>query len=200
MRVKPFAWLRSLYDWVVGLANRPGGVWALFLIAFAESSFFPIPPDVLLLPLAIGAPARSLWFAAVSTAGSVLGAGLGYLLGLTFYEGIGRGIIQFYSVADQYEAVQSLYVEWDVLAVLAAGFTPIPFKLFTIAAGVFQIHFVTFMLAAAVGRGARFFLVGGMVWWFGAGIQRFVDRYFNLLSILFVLALVGGFLILKYVI
>ncbi len=197
--LKPFTWVRSLYDWVVGLSERPNAVRTLFVIAFAESSFFPIPPDVLLIPLAIGNPRRALRFAALCTAGSSLGALLGYFLGLEFYEVIGQRIVAFYSVGEQYERVQALYQQWDVVAIALAGFTPIPFKIFTITAGVFKINLLTFTIVVVLSRGARFFLLGGLIWRFGPSIRNFVDRYFNLLVILFSILLVGGFFIVKYV-
>jgi len=197
--LKPFTWVRSLYDWVVGLSERPNAVRTLFVIAFAESSFFPIPPDVLLIPLAIGNPRRALRFAALCTAGSSLGALLGYFLGLEFYEVIGQRIVAFYSVGEQYERVQALYQQWDVVAIALAGFTPIPFKIFTITAGVFKINLLTFTIVVVLSRGARFFLLGGLIWRFGPSIRNFVDRYFNFLVILFSILLVGGFFIVKYV-
>ena len=191
--------IRRLYDWVVSFSEKPYGAWALFLVALAESSFFPIPPDVLLIALCVGSPGRSLFFAAVSTLGSVIGAAVGYLIGLQFYELLGQPIIEFYSAGDRYLEVKALYDEWNAVAVGIAGFTPIPFKVFTIAAGAFQIYFPTFMLASLVSRGVRFFVIGLMIWWLGPGIQRFIDRYFNLLTILFVILLIGGFLVLRYV-
>ena len=198
--LNPFTWVRSLYDWVVGLSERPNAVRTLFVIAFAESSFFPIPPDVLLIPLAIGAPRRALRFAALCTAGSSLGALLGYFLGLEFYEVIGQRIVAFYSAGEQYERVQALYQQWDVVAIALAGFTPIPFKIFTITAGVFKINLITFTIVVLLSRGARFFLLGGLIWRFGPSIRNFADRYFNLLVILFSILLVGGFFIVKYVV
>ncbi|MEE8349046.1 MAG: VTT domain-containing protein [Acidobacteriota bacterium] len=194
----PFCWVRGLYDWVVGLASRPHAGRALFGIAFAESSFFPIPPDILLIPLGIGDPKKALRFAGMCTAGSVLGALLGYLLGMEFYELLGRRIVELYGAGEQYERVRDLYQEWDAVAVLVAGFTPIPFKLFTIAGGVFHINLATFLLAALVGRSARFFLLGGLIAWFGPAIGKFVDRYFNLLTFIFIALLLGGFWIVKY--
>ena len=196
--VWPFSWLRAIYDWVLGFAERPEGERALFLIAFAEASFFPIPPDMLLIPLAVGSPGKALRFAAVCTVGSVLGAMLGYLLGLQFYEVLGRRIIEFYGAQDGYQQTRELYQNWDAIAVAVAGFTPIPYKVFTIAAGVFHINFLTFLLASLLSRGARFFLVGGLILWFGPEIKRFMDRYFNLLTVVFGVLMIGGFLILKY--
>lgn len=193
-------WPRRLYDWVLSFAERPGGSRALFFIAFAESSFFPIPPDILLIPLAVGAPRRGLRFAGVCTVGSLLGGILGYWVGWQFYQTIGQHIIGFYAAEEQFMRVQTLYQEWDAVAVAIAGFTPIPFKVFTITAGVFKVNFATFVVAALFSRGARFFLLGGLIAWLGPTIQSFIDRYFNYLTALFVLLLVGGFLILRYAI
>ncbi|MGH9340171.1 MAG: YqaA family protein [Acidobacteriota bacterium] len=200
MPYSPFTWLRKLYDWVLSFARSPHGAWALFLVALMESSFFPIPPDVLLIALAIGAPGRAFWFAGVCTAGSVVGAALGYLIGYHFYELVGRPIIEFYAAQHWYDGVQKLYQDWDAIAVGIAGLTPIPFKVFTIAGGAFKINFAIFILASVASRGVRFFVIGGLIRWFGPSIQVFIDRYFNLLTIIFVVLLVGGFMILKYVI
>lgn len=195
-----FRWLRFLYDWTLSFAEKPSGTWALFSLSFAEASFFPIPPDVLLIALAVGAPRRALWFSSVCTLGSVAGAAFGYLLGREFYELVGRSIVEFYTAQEQYESVRHLYHEWDAAAVMVAGLTPIPFKVFTIAAGVFQIHFPTFLLASLASRGLRFCLLGALIWRFGAGIRGFIDRHFNWLTVVFVILLVGGFLVLKQVI
>jgi membrane protein YqaA with SNARE-associated domain len=192
--------IRRLYNWVLSLAETRYGSWALFCIAAAESSFFPVPPDVLLIALAVGAPKKAIRFASVCTAGSVIGASLGYLLGWEFYELVGRKIIALYSAEESYAAVKLLYQEWDAVAVMVAGFTPIPYKVFTIAAGAFQINFATFMLASLVSRGARFLLIGALIWWLGPSIKDFIDRYFNWLAILFVILLFGGFIAVKYVI
>jgi membrane protein YqaA with SNARE-associated domain len=196
----PVNYLRRLYDWVLSFSESPFGTLALFLIAVAESSFFPVPPDVLLLALCVGAPHRAFWFALVTTVGSVLGAGIGYLLGLEFYELIGKRIIEIYGAQERYAQVAGLYQEWDAIAVGVAGFTPIPYKVFTIAAGAFEINFGTFMFASLLSRGARFFLVGALIRWLGPGIKDFIDRYFNLLTVVFVILLIGGFLLIKYVI
>ncbi len=196
----PFIYLRRLYDWVLAFAETPYGTRALFLLAVAESSFFPIPPDVLLMALAVAAPSRAFRFAAICSVGSVLGGAIGYLLGLEFYELVGRPIVEFYSAAESYERVQQLYRDWDAIAVAVAGFTPIPYKVFTIAAGAFQINFPTFLLASLVSRSARFFLIGGLIWWLGPQIRVFIERYFNWLTVVFAVLLVGGFVLLKYVI
>ena len=199
-RYSPFLLLRSLYEWVLSWAERKSALWALGALAFAEASFFPIPPDVLLMAMAVGKPRRAFRFALVCTVGSLLGGLFGYLLGYQFYTLFGRPIIEFYSAADQYDRVRELFQTYNAVAVAVAGFTPIPFKVFTISAGAFRVHLLTFLLAAAVSRSARFFLVSGLIYCFGPAIKEKIDRYFNQLTLLFVVLLVGGFLILKYVV
>ena len=199
-RYSPFGLLRRLYDWVLSWAERKSALGALWAMAFAEASFFPIPPDVLLMAMAIGKPRRAFRFALVCTLGSLMGGLFGYLLGYQFYALVGQPIIDFYSAADQYERVRELFETWNAVAVAIAGFTPIPFKVFTIAAGAFRVHLLTFFLAAAVSRSARFFLVSGLIYYLGPAIKEKIDRYFNQLTILFVVLLVGGFLVLKYVV
>jgi len=190
--------IRKMYDWVLSFADSPYGTWALFLIAFMESSFFPVPPDFLLIALAVGAVTRSFWFALVCSAGSVSGAVLGYLIGWHFYDFIGVPIIDFYGLGHKYDQVRELYENWNALAVGIAGFTPIPYKVFTIAAGAFKINFPTFILASLVSRSARFFLVAGLIRLAGPGIKTFIDKYFNILTIVAAILLVGGFLVIKY--
>ncbi len=188
--------LRRLYHWVLDWAYRPGGPAALFGIATVESFIFPIPPDVLLIPLALGNPRRALRFAGLCTVGSLLGAMVGYLIGVGLYEGVGRIIIETYGYSDEYAAIGAAYRQNLVLALGAAGFTPIPFKVFTIAAGGFQVPFLAFTMVTAVSRGLRFFLVAGLIRVFGEPIRRFIDRYFNLLTVLFAVLLIGGFVLL----
>ncbi len=191
--------IRRLYDWVLSFADHPYGTWALFLIAFMESSFFPVPPDFLLIALAVGSVKRSFWFALVCSAGSVAGAVLGYLIGWHFYDFIGVPIIDFYGLTAKYDQVRLLYENWNALAVGIAGFTPIPYKVFTIAAGAFKINFPTFILASLVSRSARFFLVAGLIRLAGPGIKTFIDKYFNLLTVIAAILLIGGFVVIKYV-
>ena len=193
-------WLKRMYEWVLSWSERPGGTWALFGIAVAESSFFPIPPDVLLIPLALGNVKRSFWFAAVCTAGSVLGAMLGYLVGSTLFVAIGQPILDLYGYVDKFEAVGRLYDANLLLTLGTAGFTPIPFKVFTIAAGAFSVSFPAFVAISAASRAGRFFLVAGLIRVFGDRIRGFIDRYFNLLSILFVLLIIAGFLAVSFLV
>lgn len=192
------SWLRQLYDWVLHWAETPYGVRALFLLSFAESSFFPVPPDVLLIALALSIPARAFWFAAVCSIASVLGGIFGYFLGFQFMERIGFPILHFYGAMDKFEEIRLLYQHYEAWAVGIAGFTPIPYKVFTIAAGAFQINFGIFVLASLVSRSARFFLIALLIYWCGEPIKRFIDRYFNLLSILFVVLLILGFIFVRW--
>ena len=190
--------LRKLYDWVLHWAETPYGTWALFLLAFCESSFFPIPPDILLIALAIALPRKALTYAWVCSVGSVLGGCFGYLIGWQFMHVIGERIISFYSLADKFDTIEQLYRTYDAWAIGIAGFTPIPYKVFTISAGAFQINFAVFVLASLVSRSARFFLVGGMIYLFGPKIQPFIERYFNILAIVFTVLLIGSFFLVKY--
>lgn len=190
--------LHRLYHWVLGWADRPGGTWALFGIAFAESSFFPIPPDVLLIPLALGNVRRSLWFALVCTAGSVAGAVLGYVIGSSLFASIGQPIIELYHGMDHYNELGQLFEDNLLVTLGTAGFTPIPFKVFTIAAGAFGVSFPAFVAISALSRGARFFLVAGLIRLFGESIRVFIEKYFNLLTIAFVVLLVLGFVAVSF--
>ena len=189
--------LRKLYAWVLRWAETPYGTWALFLLAFCESSFFPIPPDVLLIALGIALPRKALTYAWVCSAGSVLGGCFGYLIGWHFMQTIGNRIIGFYGLVDKFEAIEILYQTYDAWAIGIAGFTPIPYKVFTISAGAFHINFAVFLLASIVSRSARFFLVGGLIYLFGPKIQPFIDRYFNALAIAFTVLLIAGFILIK---
>ncbi len=190
--------LRRLYDWVLSWAETPYGTWALFLLAFCESSFFPIPPDILLIALAVAVPKKSLKYALVCSAGSVLGGCFGYLIGWQFMASIGSTIVNFYGLGAKVEYIGALYNKYDAWAVGIAGFTPIPYKVFTIAAGAFKINFSVFVLASLVSRSARFFIVGGLIYIFGPKIQGFIDKYFNILAVAFTVLLVLGFVVIKY--
>ncbi len=188
---------KKLYDWVLSWAETPYGSWALFILAFSESSFFPIPPDVLLIALAVGKPEKSLKFALICSIGSVLGGILGYFIGWHFMSMLGEKIVAFYGLTEKVAYIGSLYHQYDAWAVGIAGFTPIPYKVFTITAGAFKINFFIFLLASAVSRSLRFFLVGGLIYKFGPHIQAFIDKYFNILAVVFTILLVGGFVLIK---
>jgi membrane protein YqaA with SNARE-associated domain len=203
---------RRVYDWTLAWAYRPSASLALFVLSFAESSFFPVPPDVLLMPLTLGNRKRWAWYAGLCSLASVLGAVGGFLIGALLWEG---GVDQlFYTYVpsvDQegFEKVSRYYSDWNFWIVFTAGFTPIPFKLITITAGVFATSdavvstwgfFGIFVLASAISRSARFFLVAGLMRRFGARITPFIDKYFNWLALLFTALLIGGFVVVKYVI
>ncbi|MGD8367279.1 MAG: YqaA family protein [Desulfobacterales bacterium] len=190
--------LRRLYDWVLHWAETPYSAWALFALAFCESSFFPIPPDILLIALAVGMPKKSLRYALICSVGSVLGGCLGYLIGWQFMAVIGNRIIEFYNLTDKIVLIADMFRKYDAWAIGIAGFTPIPYKVFTISAGMFNINFLIFLLASAVSRSARFFIIGGLIYIFGPAIQSFIDRYFNILAVSFTVLLVASFILLKY--
>lgn len=189
---------RRIYDWVLNWAESPYGSAALFILAFAESSFFPVPPDVLLIALVLGSPQTWWRKAALCTAGSVAGGVVGYVIGMFLMDSVGMKIIHFYHAQAYYEQVKLWYLQYDVWIVFVAAFTPIPYKVFTIASGAFDMNLLGFTAVSILGRGARFFLVAGLLRVAGERMKRFIDRYFDLLAILFVLLLAGGFALIKF--
>lgn len=193
-------WLKRMYRWVLAWADTKYGLPALAILSFVESSFFPIPPDVLLIALCMGAPKKSLKFAAVCSIASVAGGVLGYYIGFAFYEEIGRRIIETLHYEAAYAKVGVLYGENAFLSILTAAFTPIPYKVFTIAAGVFhdQVSLGTLVLASSLGRSGRFFLVAGAIYFFGPPVKRLLDKYLELFTIAFTVLLIGSFVLLKY--
>jgi membrane protein YqaA with SNARE-associated domain len=199
--------LRKLYDWVLHWAETPYGAPALFLLAFVESSFFPIPPDALLIALALGASTRAFRFASLCTIGSVLGAFLGYAIGHFLWwtpAGEFTGIAEFFFAnipgftRDAFYAIQKTYETYDFWIIFTAGFTPVPYKVITISSGAFNIGLAIFIIASSISRGARFFLVALLIRKFGPRIKSFIDRYFNWLAIAFTVLLIGGFLAIKH--
>ncbi len=198
--------IKRLYDWMLSWGDSRWGALALLLFAFAESSFFPIPPDVLLIALCLGAVTRSFRFAAICTAGSILGAMAGYAIGFFAwqttageYTALAHFFFNHVFSVEAFEKVGALYDKYNFWIVFTAGFTPLPYKIFTITGGLFHINFVMFIIASIVSRGLRFFLIGGLIWKFGAPIKGFIDKYFNLLAIAFTVLLVGSFFLLGYV-
>ncbi len=200
-------YIRKLYDWVLHWADTPYGPSALFLLAFAEASFFPIPPDPLLIALVLGARQRAFKFAMHCSIASVLGALLGYGIGhFAWWTASGEftSLAHFFFnnvpgfTVERFSTVQGLYDQWNFWIVFTAGFTPLPYKVFTISGGAFNINLFMFLLASVISRSARFFLVAGLIWKFGPGIQSFIDKYFNWLAIGFTVLLIGGFMVVKY--
>lgn len=189
--------IRRIYEWVLGWADTPYGVPALFVLAFVESSFFPIPPDVLLIALALAAPSRAFRFAAWCTLGSVLGGLFGYFIGYALWSTFEPYLIPHVFSGEKFAMVTTKYNEYGELAVFIAAFTPIPYKVFTVAAGVAKLNLLGFMGASVVGRGARFFLVALVIRLAGPTAKQLIDRYFNLLTVAGTLLLIGGFLLLR---
>ncbi len=192
---------RRLYDWVLHWAETPYGLRALALLAFSEASFFPIPPDPLLLALGLGAPPRALLYALVCAGSSVMGGLGGYLIGWKAWEALGPLFFAYVPgvTPEAFAAVGAKYAAYSFWSVFTAGFTPLPYKVFTIAAGVFRIDLGTFLLASVLSRTARFGLLGALAWYFGLPVRTFIERYFNVLSVLFVVLLFLGFLVIRFV-
>ena len=203
------SWLRKLYDWVLKWSNSKYGPLMLGLMAFAEASFFPIPPDVLLIPLVLGLRAKALRLAFICSLGSILGAIFGYVIGsYLWWEGVNQFswlARLFFNVIpgftpEIFYSIQTKYEIWNFWVVFTAGFTPIPFKVITISAGAFDINFILFVIASTLSRSARFFLLSALIWKFGEPMRVFIDKYFNLLAIIFMILLIGSFVLIKYVI
>ncbi len=196
-------WHRRLYDWVIHFADTKHGQTALFALSFAESSFFPVPPDVLLAPLTLGAPKKWLRFAMACSIASVLGGILGYCIGMFLWEAINVWVFAHLGGIglneENFAKFQSWYDKFDFWIVFLCGFTPLPYKVCTISAGVARINFPAFLIASAISRSARFFLVAGLMGWKGESIRPFIEKYFNWLSLAFGILLIGGFFVLKYI-
>jgi len=190
---------RRIYEWTIHWARTPRASQALALIAFAESSFFPVPPDVLLIAMCLARPRRSFLYAALCAFFSVLGGMLGYLIGYALWEAVAPFFFHYIPGFSEgaFNTVASLYQENAFWTVFTAGFTPIPYKIFTITAGVCKISFATLVVASALGRSGRFFLVGGLIYFFGEPVRVFIEKYLGWLTIAFAILLIGGFIIIK---
>ena len=173
-------------------------MWAMAAMSFAESSFFPIPPDILLIPMILAQPRRAWLIAAVCTVSSVLGGFIGYAIGYFLFDAVGRPVLEFYHAMDKYEALRAAFAHWGAWIIILKGLTPIPFKLVTIASGVAQFDLLVFAFASLVSRSLRFFLLAALLWWFGDAVREFIERRLMLVTSAFAAALVGGFLVLRY--
>lgn len=189
--------LQRLYDWTMSLAGHPHALWALALVSFAESSFFPVPPDVLVIPMVLAAREKAWKIALVCTVASVVGGIAGYGIGAFLFEAVGEPVLAFYHALEKFDQARAMYNEHGVLIVFTAGFSPIPYKIFTIASGVTGMDPISFALASAVGRGARFFLVAGLLWKYGEPIRTFIENNLAKLTLAFVLLLIAGFAAIK---
>ncbi|WP_413204202.1 YqaA family protein [Rhodospirillum sp. A1_3_36] len=189
--------LRRLYDWTMEKASGPNALWILAVVAFVESSIFPIPPDVLIIPMVLAARKRAWLIAGLCTVASVLGGALGYAIGAFLWESIGSPVMDFYGYADKFAMFQEWYQEWGAWIVGGAGLTPFPYKVVTISSGAVHLDFMVFMVASILSRGVRFFLVAGLLWWFGEPIRTFIEKRLGLLTAVFFVLLLGGFVALK---
>jgi membrane protein YqaA with SNARE-associated domain len=190
--------MRRAYDWTLRMAAHAKAPHALFWVAFAESSAFPIPPDVMLIPMVLANRARAWAYAAICTVGSVLGGIVGYAIGYFLYETVGQRLIDFYGLAAQAEAYRAAYADWGLWIILIKGLTPIPYKLVTIASGAAAFDPWVFLAASIVTRGARFFLVSALLYRFGEPIRGFIERRLTLLTTAFLVCLIGGFVVVRY--
>jgi len=191
--------MRRLYDWVLHWAATPQAVPALLLLAVAEASFFPLPPDVLLIAMALALPRRGFYYATVCTVGSVAGGVLGYYIGIGLMGSVGCRLVTLYHGQATFDWLAGQFTHYGFWAVFVAAVTPIPYKIFTITSGAVHMSFGTFLIASVLGRPIRFFALALLIFFVGKPVKRFIDRYFNLLSIAFVVLLVGGFLAFKFV-
>ncbi len=190
--------IRALYDWTIRLAEHPRALWALAVIAFIESSVFPIPPDILMIPMILATPRRAFVIAGVATVASVLGGLFGYWIGAVLFDQIGLPVLEFYGKTGNFETFSQTYNDWGAWAVLIAGVTPFPYKVVTILSGSTGLDLVVFILASVLARGLRFFVLAALLWKFGPPIRDFIERRLGLMFTLFVLGLLGGFYLLRY--
>ena len=190
--------LRKLYDWTVSLAEHPRALWALAIVAFVESSFFPLPPDLLIIPMVLAAPTRWFRIATVATIASVLGGIFGYYIGYALFDTVGQPILSFYGKDAAFETFKENYNNWGAWAVLIAGVTPFPFKVITITSGVTQLNLGVFVVSSIIARALRFFIVAALLRKFGAPVRDFIERRLGLVFTLFCIALIGGFMLVKY--
>jgi len=190
--------MRRLYDWMMRMAASDRAPAALFAVSFVESSVFPIPPDVMLIPMAIANRARAWWYATIATASSVLGGLLGYAIGFFLFDLVGTKILDFYGYREQFQTFAQQYNEYGAWIVFMAGLTPFPYKVITIASGTTGMNVLVFTIASIVGRAGRFFAVAALLYFFGQPIRAFIERYFGILTVVFFVLLIGGFAAVKY--
>jgi len=189
--------LRNLYNWTLDKASHKKASWFLVLVSFAESSFFPIPPDILLIPMILTKRLKAWFYAMICTLSSVAGGFAGYVIGIFFYASIGSAIVEIYGLSDSFNLFESYYNKYGIWIVLGAGFTPFPFKFITIASGVFNLNIFLFLIVAMIARGLRFYLIATLLFIFGNAIKNLIDKYFNLLVSLFFILLIGSIFIIN---
>ena len=192
--------LRRLYDWTMAIAAHPKATWGLAGVSFAESSFFPIPPDVVLIPMVLAERAKWIAYALICTAASVIGGFAGYAIGALLFEQVAQPILEFYGYAGKFESFAERYNQWGAWIVLVAGLTPFPYKVITIASGATGLGLPVFALASVVARGLRFFIVAGLLYRYGPPIRSFIEKRLGLLFTVFVILLLGGFIVARYLV
>ncbi len=191
--------IRGIYDWMLEMSARPNALWILVIVAFAESSFFPIPPDIMLIPMVLAMPKKAWSIAAAATAASVVGGFFGYGIGVFFFDAIAKPILSFYGYMQQFDVFKDYYHQWGAWIVFGAGITPFPYKVITIASGVVRLDLLTFAAASVLARGIRFFFVAWLLKKYGTPMKSFIEKHLGVLSIVFLLLLVGGFVIITYI-
>jgi membrane protein YqaA with SNARE-associated domain len=191
--------IRGLYDWTMRMAGHERAPLFLFAVAFIESSFFPIPPHIMLIPMVLAHRDRAWWYALIATVGSVLGGIAGYGIGYFLFEAVGRPVFEFYGYAEKFQSFAGRYNDYGAWIVFFAGVTPFPYKVITIASGVTQLNFVVFMLASVASRGLIFFVIGALLYWFGAPIKSFIEQRLGMVATVFMVLLIGGFVAINYV-
>ena len=192
--------LRRLYDWTMGLAGHRQATPALAAVSFIESSVFPIPPDIMLIPMVLADRAKAFRIALVCTLASVLGGLLGYAIGVFLFEEVGRPMLEFYGYGPKFDVFQAKYNDWGAWAVFIAGVTPFPYKVITILSGVTSLNLAVFFVASLAARGLRFFIVAALLWKFGTPIRDFIEKYLGILFVAFCGLLIGGFVLIKFLI
>lgn len=190
--------IRRLYDWTMGLAGHRRATWALGGVSFAESSFFPIPPDVVLIPMILANRQRAFYYAMICTITSVLGGFAGYMIGSFLFEALGQPLLEIYGALEKFQEFSAQYNDQGAWIVFFFGVTPFPYKVITIASGATDLSLGVFIAASVAARGLRFFMVAGLLWWFGEPIRSFIEKYLGILTIVFMVCLIGGFVAVRY--
>ncbi len=188
---------RNLYNWTLKKSSHKSAPWFLSIISFAESSFFPIPPDIILIPMILANRIKAFVFAFICTISSVFGGLLGYIIGLVLFNSIGVLLVELYHLEDALENFKNLYKLYGAWIVIIAGFTPFPFKVITIASGLFELNVIVFLICSFISRGARFYIVATLLYFYGENVKRFIDQYFNVLTILFIVILIGSIFVIN---
>jgi membrane protein YqaA with SNARE-associated domain len=190
--------IRRIYDWTIRLSAHKHAVWALAGISFAESIIFPIPPDAVLLPMCLANRRRSFFYASVCVISSVLGGVVAYMIGYFLYDTIGKGIVYFYGMDEEFVTLKATYDEWGGWLLVAKGFAPVPYKLMAILSGVLQMNILVFAIASAGGRAIRFFTLAALAWKFGEPVRHFIEKYLTVVFFVFLTLIIAGFVMLKY--